>query len=281
MKASGWCWSLGICLGFVGTYTEFSYAQQQVDLRVKRWLEVEQVMGRAVIGTPQSQRPAQQGDRLQQVGDQLTTQSRSTARLIVDTGIGTVDVAPDTQMIVRELQTNPDDSRTSRLYIPYGRIKVRLRKFTHPNTEFQLETPAGISGVRGTEFGLVVQPSGKTGVAVLEGAVKTSAQGVDVAVDQGFQNVIIPGEPPSDPVPLQQDTGLQYRFERRIANQQRRLRLLGQVDGVNSILVDGQPQSTDRQGEFAVDIPAVSFPRVQVLVTTPLGEEKLYTLRFR
>jgi hypothetical protein len=268
--------SLGLCTTIAGS----TLAQQQLNLRVNRWLEVEQTIGKVLFTTQKRQQPAQTGDRLQTVGDALTTQARSTARLALDTGIGTVDVTPDTQVVVRQLSLNPDQSRVTRLNVPYGRVKLRLRKFTNPNSRLELETPAGISGVRGTEFGLVVQPQGKTSVAVLEGAVNTNAQNVDVAVPAGFQNFTIPGEPPSQPVPLKSDTSLQYQFERQLIGQQRHLTLVGQVDPVNQVWVNGQPQSTDREGRFRIKVKLVSFPKVKILVSTPLGEEKLYDLAF-
>jgi hypothetical protein len=269
--------SLGLCTMMVGA----AIAQQQVNLRVNRWLEVEQVIGQVQFTTQKRQQPAQKGDRLQNVGDALTTQARSTARLALDTGIGTVDVTAKTQVVVQELALNAGQGRVTRLKVPYGRVKLRLRKFTNPNSRLELETPAGISGVRGTEFGLVVQPQGKTSVAVLEGAVNTNAQNVDVAVPAGFQNFTIPGEPPSQPVPLQSDPSLQYQFERQIIGQQRYLTLVGQVDPVNQVFVNGQPQDTDRAGRFRVNVKLVSFPKVTILVSTPLGEEKLYDIAFQ
>jgi FecR protein len=272
---------LGLITLLASTSMHNSQAQQQINVRVDRWLALEQIVGKVFLSAHRQQpQPAQKGNRLQNVGDTLTTQARSSARLALDTNIGTVDVAADTQVVIQGLSINPDQSRITRLTVPRGRVMLRLRKFTNPNSRFEIDTPAGISGVRGTEFGVVVQPSGKMTVAVLEGAVNTNAQSVDVSVPQGFQNFTIPGEPPSAPVPLRDDASLQYRFERRIESNQRRLRLVGQVDPVNSVLINGKPQDTDREGRFRVDIPLVSFPRVQILVSTPLGQEKIYDLAF-
>jgi hypothetical protein len=281
VKHSKWLFNLGIGLGIAVILANVGQAQQQLDVRVDHWLELQQMVGKVQLTLNQLSRSAQLNDRLQNPGDALTTQARSTARLALDTGIGFIDMTAQTQLVIREMRRNAaDQSRVTRLNVPYGRVKLRLRKFTSPNSRLELETPAGISGVRGTEFGLVVQPSGKTSVAVLEGAVNTNAQGVDVSVNQGFQNFTIPGEPPSEPVPLRDDTTLQFNVERRIEGQLRRLKLVGQVDPVNSVFVNGQPQNTDRQGRFVVEVKPVSFPKLQVLVATPLGQEKLYDLAF-
>jgi FecR protein len=281
MKNSVWPIALGISLAILLMWTSGGQAQQQVNVRVDNWLALEQLVGNVLVTLNQRQQPAQRGDRLQNVGDSLVTQARSAARLAIDTGIGTVEVASNTQLQVRELTRNPaDQSRITRLNVAYGRVKLRLRKFSSPNSRLEIHTPAGISGVRGTEFGVVVQPRGKTSVAVLDGGVNTNAQNVDVMVNQGFQNFTIPGEPPSEPVPLRDDPSLQYQFERRIEGGQRRLRLVGQVDPVNRVFVNGQPQDTDREGRFGIEVRLVSFPRVQVQVATPLGQEKLYDLAF-
>ncbi len=281
MKNSVWPIALGISLAISLMWTSNGQSQQQVNVRVDNWLALEQLVGNVLVTLNQRQQPAQKGDRLQNVGDSLVTQARSAARLAIDTGIGTVEVASNTQVQVRELTRNPgDQSRITRLNVAYGRVKLRLRKFSSPNSRLEIHTPAGISGVRGTEFGVVVQPTGKTSVAVLDGAVNTNAQSVDVRVNQGFQNFTIPGEPPSEPVPLRDDPSLQYQFERRIEGGQRRLRFVGQTDPVNRVVVNGQPQDTDRQGRFQLEVKLVSFPRVQLQVVTPLGQEKLYDLAF-
>jgi hypothetical protein len=281
VKTSKLLLNLGISLVTSAVLAEAGQAQQQVDVRVNRWLELQQMVGKVLIGNNSGSRSAKISDRLQNKGDTLTTQDRSTAKFALDTGIGTLDVTAKTQVIIQDLILNQaDQSRVTRLNVPYGRVKLKLRKFTNPNSRLEIETPAGISGVRGTEFGMVIQPSGKTSLAVLEGAINTNAQGVDVGVNQGFQNFTIPGEPPSEPVPLRDDPSLQFSLERRIEGQIRQLQFVGQVDPVNSVSVNGQPQNTDRQGRFSVNLRAVSFPKIQVMVTTPLGQEKLYDLAF-
>jgi hypothetical protein len=260
--------------------TSVGMAQQTVKVQVNRTLDLQQVVGNVQTTSAGRSRPAQTGDRLGQVGDGLTTSDRSGAILGLDTGIGTIDVGASTQITIQELTIKPDQSRVSRLQVPYGRVKLRLRKFSNPNSRLEIQTPAGISGVRGTEFGVAVNPNGKTSVAVLDGAVNTNAQNVDVMVPKGFQNFTIPGEPPSPPVPLTNDPNLTYSFERRLQQGQRRLRLAAQTDPVNQVWVNQQLYNPDRSGKFTVDVKLVSFPRVQVMVVTPLGQQKQYDLAF-
>ncbi len=227
----------------------------------------------------QSWRRAQANDQLTTIGDQVKTGARSKVDLEMDLGIGTIQVAPATLIQLRSITLNSDGSRVSLFYMPAGSARIKLRRFTNPNTRFELETPAGISGVRGTEFGIVAQPSGKTSVAVLEGKVNTNAQGEDVSVDAGFQNFTIPGEPPSPPVPLTDSTTLDYQLDKQIVGQKRQLSFVGQVDPVNVVFVNNRVVDTNRQGRFQVAIPLTSFPQLQVIVQTPLGKEQRYDLK--
>jgi hypothetical protein len=41
----------------------------------------------------------------------------------------------------------------------------------------EISSPSGVAGVRGTVFGVAVDPKGKTGISTLEGAVATTAKG--------------------------------------------------------------------------------------------------------
>lgn len=249
---------------------------QSVPVRVDRWLMVKQLSGRVMFNQGSSSRPARQGDRLQQVGDGITTDGGSAATLEVDTGIGFVNVAEKTEVRVQSLAVAPDNGRITRLLVPKGQVRLQLRRFTHRGSELEIRTPAGISGVRGTEFGLTVQPNGKTGLATLTGRVETMAQGQNVNVAAGFQNLIMPGEAPSPPVPLRNDTSLRYQIERRIVNNVRRQRLIGQVDPVNTVSVEALPIDIDRNGRFAVDLPVASRLRIRVKVITPLGKTQVH-----
>jgi hypothetical protein len=262
----------------IGGMTDVGVAQGDLKVRVDRWMQVSRLAGRVSLSQNRQQRPAQMNDRLQAVGDGITTAERSLAQLDLDTGIGTIEVAANTAVQIKSMGLNSDQSRTTRMAVSYGRVKLKVRRFSNPNSRLEIETPAGISGVRGTEFAIAVQPTGKTAVAVSDGAVNTNAQGQDVLVPAGFQNFTIPGEPPSTPVALRDDPQLNYQLEKRIVGGQRRLRLIGQVDAVNMVYVDGRTVDVDREGKFSVDIKLVSFPKLNLLVQTPLGREQSYDL---
>ncbi|WP_448561709.1 FecR family protein [Trichothermofontia sp.] len=251
-------------------------SSQSVPVRVDRWLLLKQISGQVMFNQGGRSRPARQGDRLQTVGDGITTGEGGAATLEVDTGVGFVNVAEKTEVRVQSLAVAPDNGRITRLFVPKGQVRLQLRRFTHRGSELEVRTPAGISGVRGTEFGLTVQPNGKTGIATRTGRVETTAQGQRVAVAAGFQNLMVPGDVPSPPVPLRDDTRLYYQIERRTTNDVRRQRLVGQVDPVNTVYVEGLPIDIDRNGRFVVDLPLASRLRIRVTVVTPLGKKQVH-----
>lgn len=73
-------------------------------------------------------------------------------------------------------------------------------KFTKRGTEFKIETPTLVAGIRGTEFEVAVSSRKKASVSVTEGAVsvKGKASGKGLLLRPGFATHCEPG---SDPVP--------------------------------------------------------------------------------
>ena len=266
---------LGLCLFFSLAITG-STAPRPVNVRVNRWLMVRQNQGQVMFDRQGNRRASRSGDRLESVGDGVVTGQRSTAVLEVDTGIGFIQVAENTHIRVRSLAYAPDNGRITVLEVPYGQARLQLRPFTHRGSNLEIFTPAGVSAVRGTEFGVSIQPNGKTGLATLSGAVTSTAQGQRVFVPGGFQNFTLPGEAPSAAVPLSDSTELRYQLERRIQAGLRSLRFIGKVDPVNLVLVDSKPQTTDRNGEFSLLLPAVSRQALQITVVTPLGRRQIH-----
>jgi hypothetical protein len=251
--------------------------QGDFSVRVNRWIAVQQFSGEVTYDRAQGSRPARVGDFLENQGDGITTSWRASATLQIDTGIGQINVQQQTQLRVREMLTTGSGARITRLQVPRGQARLKLRRFGNPGSRLEIETPAGISGVRGTEFAMDVQDTGKTSVVVVEGQVATAAQGVEVLVPAGFQNFTIPGEAPTQPVALRDDPSLKVQIDRILEGGVRRLRLVGLVDPVNRVTVDGKPQEVDRQGRFeSVLYYAPSFLRVTVVVTTPLGKTQTY-----
>ena len=244
----------------------------------QRWLEVQQIQGDVTYRGTQN-RAARVGDRLGSVGQGISTASRSTSILNVDTGIGVVRVAENTSLVVSQLSVLADGARLTLLEVTQGQARLQVRPFTNPNSRLEIRTPSGIAGVRGTEFGVSVDPAGKTGIATLAGAVEASAQGQAVMVNPGFVSVIIPGQPPTSPRPIDRELRLRTRDWRR---QGGRIDFLADVDPANSVLINGQEVAVSRIGRVDARVTQrVNQPYLRVIIRNPLGEERAYRVRVR
>ncbi|MBD2693169.1 FecR family protein [Anabaena catenula] len=251
-------------------------AQNNFQLRVNRYIEVRRVSGDVTYQNGKTSQSARIGVKLKNVGDSISTGQRSSSMLALDTGIAFVQVAENTKLEIQKLQQTRNGGHITNLQVRSGQVRLKVRPFTHKDSSLQIETPAGIAGVRGTEFGVSVQPTGKTGVATLTGSVSTTAQGQSVYINKGFQSLVIPGEPPSAPLPLRNDTSLNLQVLEEAGNQQ--ARIIGKVDPVNLVIFANQPLTTDRSGKFDITIPMPANRRVAVTVTTPLGKKQDYEL---
>ncbi|HEY9640009.1 MAG TPA: FecR family protein [Coleofasciculaceae cyanobacterium] len=272
----GWASILFGVLIILVTVAAVATAQQILPVRVDRWLEVQQLQGTVTYRRGQTSQPAQVRTRLERVGDTIITGQRSSATLVVDTGVGTLNIAESTTLQVQKLDVAPDGGQITQLQVMGGQVHLQVRPFTHRSSELEIQTPAGVSGVRGTNFGVSVQPNGTTGVATLEGSVSAAAQGQAVKVDAGLQSLIVPGEPPSPPAALKDDPQLNITL--LAALNPATARIVGQIDPVNLLVVADQPQMISRSGEFDVQIPLPSNRRIRAAVTTPLGTRQVYEL---
>ncbi|WP_228021606.1 FecR family protein [Vasconcelosia minhoensis] len=249
-------------------------------VRVERWLELQRMTGSVqFINSGGQNRPATLGTRLQSVGEGVQTGTRSSAVLAVDTQIGFVLVEQNTALRIVQMRTTSSGGRITRLSVDRGQARLRVRPFNNPDSQLEIITPAGVSGVRGTEFGVSVQPNGKTGVATLEGRVVASAQGESIALTDATQSLIIPGEAPLPPSPLTDDPSLVIAVLRigPRTDGDRIVQLVGQTDPVNLLVVNGEIQPTDRAGAFDLRLQ-ISGRRLRANVITPLGTEEAYDL---
>lgn len=268
-------WLLGSAIAFpVLTEAVQSYT---LPVRVDRWLEVRQIGGTVDFYRNNLAKAANTYDtRLEQVGDRLTTGDDSSATLAVDTGIGYVTLAENTDLSVQELSITPNGGRVTRLNIVSGQARLQVRPFLNPDSELEIRTPAGVSGVRGTQFSVDVTPKGQTGVMTTEGQVDASAQGVTVLIDAGYQSLIVPGYPPTPPVPITNDVSIDITgimpIDRNL------VRVMGQIDPFSQLVIDNERQDVNAQGWFDVIVPRPDDDRIPVTVSTPLDKEKNYEL---
>ena len=251
-------------------------AKDNLHLRVNRYLEVRSIFGNVIYGNQQTSQPANVGTKLQKVGDSIGTGKNSRTMLALDTEIAFVEVAENTKLQIQKLHSTSNNGKVTELLLTGGQVRLKVRPLNNRESRLEIKTPAGITGVRGTEFGVSVQPSGKTGVATLKGQVVTSAQGKTVSVNKGFQSFIIPGKPPSPPVRLQDDTSLQIKILADMGNQQ--AKIAGKVDPVNLIILANESLITNQNGEFEVITALPNNRKIAVSITTPLGKKQKYEL---
>lgn len=251
-------------------------AKNNLQLRVNRYLEVSSIFGNVTYGNQQTSQPANIGTKLQKVGDSISTGKNSRTILALDTEIAFVEVAENTKLQIQKLHSTSNNGKVTELLVTGGQVRLKVRPLNNRESRLEIKTPAGITGVRGTEFGVSVQPSGKTGVATLKGQVVTSAQGKTVSVNKGFQSFVIPGKPPSPPVRLQDDTSLQIKILADMGNQQ--AKIAGKVDPVNLIILANESLITNQNGEFEVITALPNNRKIAVSITTPLGKKQKYEL---
>lgn len=244
-------------------------------VKVNRWLEVRRTVGQVTYINGQKSQPANRGLRLQSVGDTIITKKGSSAVLAMDIGTGFVNIAENTIVTVNRLDKGTEGGRVTQLLVKSGQVRLQIRRLTHDTSRVEISTPAGVAGVRGTEFGVSVQDNGKTGVGTKEGSVATSAQGRTVLVNSGFQNLTIPGKPPSPAVPLRDNPSLNIRQLLANGNQ---VRIVGNVDEVNLVKIFQQPINIDSTGRFDITVPLPPNRIIEVEVITPLGTQQPYKL---
>jgi hypothetical protein len=252
------------------------FAQSDLSVRVERWLQVESLVGTVTFRQGKTSQSAQVGTRLQAIGDTLVTGKSSSAVLAVDTQIGTVSLSESTTLQVSKLEVLPSGGMVTLLRILVGQARLQLRPFTSPDSQLEIETPAGISGVRGTIFGVSVQPNGVTGIATLEGRVVAEAQGQQVSIDAGLQSLIVPGEPPTQPTALQESTQLRLISLNRVRRGE--VELIGQIDEVNLLVIEEEVQNVEPDGTFTIRRSLPDDRRIAATVITPLGKKQAYEI---
>lgn len=270
-------WTCNLTFILVGLVSAFpaSNANELVQIKPSRWLEIRHTVGQVIYSHERKSQLAKNGMRLTTIGDAINTKQNSSAVLAIDIGTGFINVAENTNVNIQKLLTGKDGERITQLELKSGQVRLQIRKFTHVASQLEIHTPSGIAGVRGTKFGVNVQHSGKMSVATLKGNVATSAQGRTVMVKAGFQNITIPGEPPSTPVPLEENTRLDIRQLTAHAGQ---ARIIGSIAPVNLLLIANRPENTDRNGKFDLTVPLVANRRIEAVVVTPLGKKQIYEL---
>jgi hypothetical protein len=241
-------------------------------LQQSRYLEVREVQGNVTS----QQQPVQVGDRVQARATAITTGEDSGTTLVLDNDTGTVAVSENTQLAVDQVSTTPSGGQQTELSLQEGEVRANIQTFTNPDSSFRVNTPAGVAGVRGTEFSVVVLPTGETRVTTFEGLVEVTAQGQTELIQPGYFSQLTPGQPPTEPRPAPEDTRLSLQFVTESGVE--RLQVTATVPARSEVLVNQQPLPVSPAGEVSavVDIPGDRLLRM--VVRDPFGIEQVYEL---
>jgi hypothetical protein len=225
----------------------------------------------------QGSRAALGDDLLEAPGDGVITGNNASTTLAMDNNIGTIAVAANTQLVVRQLSSLANGAQITLLNVPRGQARLQVRQFTNPDSRLELHTPSGVAAVRGTDFGVSVSDTGQTAIGTLEGSVEAVAEGQTVRVEAGFASTIRPGEPPTAPQPLDRELALeltdQYRRERVVY-------LRGRINPTNRLRRNGADIPITRSGGFTATVVLSSSTQSFTLtVENPLGESRDFRIR--
>ncbi len=238
-----------------------------------RYVEVKAVEGTVTSGG----RPLQVGDRLKVNGPGLKTGRGASAQLAIDDGIGTIDVAEETDMNVRDLSVLGDGSKTTQLFLAQGQAKAKVRPFTNRNSGLSIRTRSGVAGVRGTEFGVVMTPTGEMRVSALNGIVEVSALDKIETLLGGYSSVIFPGEAPTPPRLTLERVAIS--LELLTGAEAGQVRVNAMMNPVNFVFLNNEAATLDRQGQLNTVVPIPEDRRLKLVIRSPLGEEQVYELK--
>ncbi len=117
--------------------------------------------------------------------DRIVTDKKSRAYFQFKDG-GTVEVGPESDLFVREIDVTPKTMR-ARFLLEVGRMKATVKKLTGARSAFEVEAGGVVAGVRGTTFGVEYDPEEKKTVTkTYEGMIYALSGGKENLVKEGF-----------------------------------------------------------------------------------------------
>jgi alpha-tubulin suppressor-like RCC1 family protein len=129
-------------------------------------------------------------------GDGVKTGDSSTAEITFLDG-STIELEANTEIHILSLEISSETgSKTITLSQIIGDTISRVTHLVDPESRYEIDTPTGVAGVRGSVMLVHVGEDGTTVVTNLEGEVYAVAQGVEVDIPVGQSYIITPGQPP-------------------------------------------------------------------------------------
>lgn len=224
----------------------------------------------------QPARPAVLGDKLVRPGDQIETGLDSGATLVFDDGIASLRVSESTTVTLSLLDLLPDGGKRSRISVRGGQVALSVRRFNRKSSKLEIDTPAGVAGVRGTIFGVAVDRRDRSTIAARSGVVSASAQGQTLLLPGGLESLVPLGKPPQPPVATPTAARIYRVSYERLADNQ--VRLSAYTDPGNLVRLFNEPIDTDLQGNFSFVRPLPADRFLPVEITTALGAQRTFNL---
>lgn len=146
--------------------------------------------------------PIDEGTRLQ-AGDAIRTGPEASITLQFADGSEFL-VLPNSHVVMDSISAYGDTGMVdTRLRLPRGRLNGQIAPRKGPGTRFEIQTPAAISAVRGTDYRISMTPkTSQSQTEVLTGKVAVQGANRSRTVPEGFGTFTEIGKPPAPPIRL-------------------------------------------------------------------------------
>jgi len=105
--------------------------------------------------------------------DKIDTKANSKVSFAFDDA-SSISIGENAEVKITKHIFDPNKNlRQTVVEVSLGAVRFAVTKEKNKNSTFKVITPAGIAGVRGTEFVVIVEPDGKTTFVGLEGSIET------------------------------------------------------------------------------------------------------------
>ena len=120
------------------------------------------------------------------VGDSIRTDSTGRARItFFETG-SDIEITPDSEIRINDYSGDDQAGYQTSLQVLAGITRQQVQRFANPASSFEVITPGMAMTVRGTDFDVRVEDTGRSALITGEGDVGASADQVVVPVLEGF-----------------------------------------------------------------------------------------------
>jgi hypothetical protein len=259
--------------------SKVAFADDSLQFKVNRAIVIQKISGQVFRLSHDQSTPANVGDKLQRIGDGIRTGSQSQAVLALDTKSGTLELSADTILSIKQIETSPKGGHITRLALTQGQVRVKLKTLLNPESKFEIQTPSSVSGVRGTVFGVAVQPTGDTAIAIESGHVIVVSHDQSLNLFKGETAFIPIVAQPIRPIAAVEPPSLSLAWLTPIhTSEGSQVRIAGATSPLNLLQIAHQTLAIDHQGAFDYQVPLPQNRRIPVVITTPLGSQRHYEL---